>query len=287
MEQPWRLFGRVMKRIARFFRTVGALTTLAARIGADWRSAWQLWRGLMAWRYGGGLPWVRWGLPQELAVRIRHAGGRAPLWLSTTPEASDMLVLFEIFGQQVYRLEGCPAPRTILDLGSYTGISAVYFALQYPQASIYCLEPDPENFSRLERNTASLPQVIRVHGAIASATGTRALHLSPTQTCGHSLYPAPYLTRQIEVPCTTLPDVIARTRWGAIDVMKFDVEGAEREIFQDLAFPVAVQSLLGELHLSREEEQAFCRRFEQQGYRVSVRTDEFFQVRLFQAMKAA
>lgn len=44
----------------------------------------------------------------------------------------------------------------ILDMGANIGMSALYFASKYPQAKIYAVEPDHENFQMLIMNTPGL-----------------------------------------------------------------------------------------------------------------------------------
>lgn len=45
-------------------------------------------------------------------------------------------------------------PKLILDWGGNIGCAAVYFAIKYPDAQIYSVEPEKNNFKLLTFNTA-------------------------------------------------------------------------------------------------------------------------------------
>ena len=59
----------------------------------------------------------------------------------------------------------------ILDLGAKIGMSALYFASKYPQAKIYAVEPDGENFQMLIMNTPGL-SIEYFQAAIGASEGT-------------------------------------------------------------------------------------------------------------------
>ena len=47
-----------------------------------------------------------------------------------------------------YQFPPMPA-KVILDIGANIGVTALRLAYQYPEATIYAFEPEPENFSIL------------------------------------------------------------------------------------------------------------------------------------------
>lgn len=261
--------------------------TLASRMGVGWRTKWLLASSLVGWRHQERIPLFKLRLPPKCPLALQDHGKPFQLWLSSCAGQNEMLIFWEIFGSRVYDLQLSWSPKVILDLGSYTGISPLYFRLRYPQARILCVEPDPDNYARLCRNTDSLPGIERLCCAVASTSGPRKLYLSPTQTCGHSLYQADSPCRSVEVQCVTLDELIRRFRVTSIDILKFDVEGAEWEIFRNYSFPVPVLCLIGELHLDPDDEKTFCRQFVDNGYDVSISKDDFVGVTMFRALKTS
>ena len=77
-----------------------------------------------------------------------------PLPFAFRPGTSDEYVVNAIFKTQEYLLQLKNfQPKLILDCGGNIGCSAVYFAVKYPSAKIYCVEPQKDNFTLLKMNT--------------------------------------------------------------------------------------------------------------------------------------
>ncbi len=271
-------------RTARVLRSVLDDCAVAARLGAGWADKWRLASALVGWHHAGRIPLLNGRGPLSDPLQLRAFGRRFELSLAADPGKNEMLVFHEVFGQQVYEMSLPYEPRVILDLGSFTGLSPLFFTLRHPNAAVYCVEPDPENYTALCRNTAVFPAIHRINCAVAGTSAQRQFYLSDTQTCGHSLYPGDGRARAVTVTCATVNDLIARFELSAIDILKFDVEGAETEIFNEFPFRVPVRSLVGELHLSEADEQVFARRFSDRGYDVTLMRDRFLGLTMFRAV---
>ncbi|HZC80198.1 MAG TPA: hypothetical protein VE222_00515, partial [Nitrospiraceae bacterium] len=84
-------------------------------------------------------------------------GFRAPIILRAG--TSDRPTFSKIFVDQEYAIDLNITPRLIIDGGANVGYAAIFFARRYPHASIVAVEPEPQNFRLLERNTAAYPNV--------------------------------------------------------------------------------------------------------------------------------
>lgn len=273
-----------LARATRILRSVAQDCAVAARLGANWSTRWRLTTALVGWHHGGRIPFLSGQVVSDSPLRLRLFGRTFDLWLASSAAKNEMLVFYEIFEQHVYDVPLAFEPRVILDLGSFIGLSPLFFALRYPNASVYCVEPNPKNFLDLCRNTAPFPAIQRLDCAVSGSAGERELYLSGTQSCGHSLYPDQSHVQSVRVVCLTVNEVIERFNLASIDVLKFDIEGAEAEIFADFPFRVPVKSLVGELHLSAAEEQVFARTFSDRGYQVTLLRDEFLGLTMFRAV---
>lgn len=273
-----------LARKAGVLRSIVEDCAIAVRLGDTWSTKWRLASALVGWHHAGRIPFLNGRELSNGPLQLRAFGRRFDLWLAAGAGKNEMLVFHEVFGQHVYDMPIAFEPRVILDLGSFTGMSPLFFTLRYPNAVVHCVEPDPDNFAALTRNTASFHAVTRLNSAVAGTRGPRQLHVSGTQSCGHSLYPDATHDHSVTVDCVTVDDLIERFNFQAIDILKFDVEGAEREVFADFPFRVPVRSLVGELHLSPAEEQVFVRRFTDRGYQVTLARDEFLGLTMFTAV---
>lgn len=83
------------------------------------------------------------------------------------PNTSDEPVIKSIFQFQEYAL---PIqnfqPKLILDCGGNIGCAAVYFTNKYPDAKIYSVEPEKNNFQMLKFNTCLYENIYPVNSAM-------------------------------------------------------------------------------------------------------------------------
>src|ERR1043166_5414694 len=82
-----------------------------------------------------------------LTLHVKCNGKVCPIHLR--PNATDYKLVNELFLERSYET-GMAGVKTILDLGANIGLSGVYLAARYPDASIACVEPDPGNVTVLQ-----------------------------------------------------------------------------------------------------------------------------------------
>ncbi len=120
------------------------------------------------------------------------------------------------------------SPRFILDCGGNIGMSAVFFANIYPEAKIISLEPDPNNFKLLKLNTSPYPNVECRHCALWD---------KETNVEVFGINPAAFRTYEVDddepnaIRTTTVAKLLAESGFDEIDLLKVDIEGAEKEVF--------------------------------------------------------
>jgi FkbM family methyltransferase len=167
--------------------------------------------------------------------------------------STDPLVWFSVFQQQEYQLSLPFEPRVIVDAGAYIGLSAIYLAARYPNARVLAVEPDPENFALLAANTQAYPAITPVHAALWGEDVEVAVErqpgedwactVAPRAASGQSPRPFP------RVPAMTLESLMAQFEVAKLDLLKVDVEGAEKEIFaRPFPWAALVGAIAIELH---------------------------------------
>ncbi|MCX6787583.1 MAG: FkbM family methyltransferase [Candidatus Kaiserbacteria bacterium] len=172
----------------------------------------------------------------------------APVRIQLRNNYADAFVLDEAFRGNDYALPLSKDPSVIFDLGANLGFVAISFALRYPQARIYCFEPDPENFAECVANTAAFPNIVCFPYAVGARKETRYFYKSPVFHMRNSLISRSANDERIEVKVIPLEEAMTLAAVSQVDLMKFDVEGAETEIFSAFSRFSALRAIVGEIH---------------------------------------
>lgn len=230
-----------MKWLKRVYTRLRFIITVSHRMGADLSSKCKMMIG--------GI-WLlindSWKSSLHFSAQICHDGKITRFYFE---DAADFELLDEVFLKCSYNFPG-PFPDTplIIDLGANIGVSTLFFALKWPDSTIHSVEPDPENFRRLKMITESLPQVILHNVAVWSETGTISFYRDTGRGSSSSVSPAGLNREQIEISAVTLSDLLEQTGAERVSLLKFDVEGAEQEIFAGFKDFQIIERLAGELH---------------------------------------
>ncbi|NCC31517.1 MAG: FkbM family methyltransferase [Chloroflexia bacterium] len=133
----------------------------------------------------------------------------------------------------------CLPIRTVLDIGAYDGDTARIFRRFFPDAHIYCFEPQPEPVQALTAWAATQQELVHVLPfALGSTNGTADLHRSPrsprmasfaSSRPGHPNR----LPDAVMLPIPTMRlDEAVSAHIPLVDdlLIKIDVEGHERAI---------------------------------------------------------
>jgi FkbM family methyltransferase len=137
-------------------------------------------------------------------------------------------------------LVGRPDP-VVFDVGAHVGRVAKEYRRRFPAAALHCFEPFPPAFDALCRRRSGDPRTECHPLALAASEGQALLHVN-AGVATNSLLPAdargsgywgPDLMktqRTLEVRTSTVDAFCTARGIGRIDVLKLDVQGAEREV---------------------------------------------------------
>jgi len=168
-----------------------------------------------------------------VVAKVDVPGIREPV--GVRPETTDPPTFDQVFIRQEYDIELPLAPRLIVDAGANVGFTAIWFANRYPEAKVIAIEPDAANFKLLRENATPYPSVELIQAGVWS----RSCHLRIVthDATGRFLGEWGYRVEETDqpgdktLPAVTLGEVLRNSGQFTLDVLKLDVEGAEREIF--------------------------------------------------------
>lgn len=180
---------------------------------------------------------------------IRPKGYPYPLHLRYG--TSDPYVFRQIFVEQEYApFRASGEIRLIVDCGANVGFSSAYFLHRFPNARVIAVEPDPANFALLEQN-------LRPFGARAQAINAGIWsHEAGLVVCRYGEEGWRTQVRECQpgeapdVQATDIPALLTLSGRERIDLLKVDIEGSERVLFdaQSRRWLDAVDNIVAELH---------------------------------------
>ena len=140
-------------------------------------------------------------------------------------------------------------PKVVVDAGAYTGISTAYFALAYPQAQIIAVEPNPASYRVLLQNTKRFRNVTAICAGLWSSDGELMLCDRGTGAWGFSVVARLEADSSRSVRAISVQTLMNRCGIRRIDVLKLDIEGAEKDVLEASAGWISrVGCLAVELH---------------------------------------
>jgi len=148
----------------------------------------------------------------------------------------------EIFQNEIYSVDlnrEKGRKISILDVGSYIGLSVIYFKNRYPDSNIACFEPNPNVLPLLKENIFyNNLEDVKIHSvAIAKDSGQKKFYIDrsgrkafSTASFRKNAWNGKQESTAIEVNTAPLSKYVN----GRIDLVKMDIEGAEQEVLKEL-----------------------------------------------------
>lgn len=153
--------------------------------------------------------------------------------------SSDVMVFRQIVRNNAYDLPYNFEPKVIVDLGSNVGYSIRYFANRFPDSRIIGVEADPENMPFLEENVANVNAHVYHRAAWSDCDSNLRFAKKAGDFWGGSAVdmngdPDRDFGDQIvtDVQSISIEQIMKEQSLESIDILKVDIEGAERELFQ-------------------------------------------------------
>lgn len=123
----------------------------------------------------------------------------------------------------------------IVDCGGHVGLSAIWFATQFPEATVYVVEPDISNFRVSQCNIRLYANIIPLHGGVWSHPCRLMISNPKAGSASFRLQEAPDCSKLCEPDALCGYTIEKISEFGdarRLFVVKIDIEGAEAELFE-------------------------------------------------------
>ena len=122
----------------------------------------------------------------------------------------------------------------IFDLGANIGIETIRFKFFHPHSKIIAVEPEIKNFDILKKNCEFYKDIFLENSAIGNKIGKQFIHhknlSNKSQNSNESFYIS-HETNLNPINVITIPQLLQKYDLNRIDILKCDIEGYERMLF--------------------------------------------------------
>jgi FkbM family methyltransferase len=162
---------------------------------------------------------------------------------------SDESVFWQVFVEREYDFPLSIEPKLIIDGGANVGCTTLWFAEKFPQAKIIAIEPEESNFKVLQENIKQLSNVNAIRAGIWDKNVDLQAKDIGLGNWAFEIMEAKENEKN-KFPSLTIDKILADSGFAEIDILKLDIEGAEKEIFSAgyEAWLGRVKVLIIELH---------------------------------------
>ncbi len=157
--------------------------------------------------------------------------------------------VLSIFNNNFYKKEQC----VVIDAGANVGYTSLYFLDQIPNVKIFGIEPSSENMAFYRKNISLNNynnQVVFYENALADAEN-KSFILDNSFGDGKDWAIATLESQNGTIQGITIHEIIKNNLLQKISILKIDIEGAERFIFNnnsDLSFLEITEIIAIEIH---------------------------------------
>jgi FkbM family methyltransferase len=176
----------------------------------------------------------------ELIYKDRH-----PIFARLWPH-SDSMVIDQVLVREEYKTVTdffkvnfpTQTKLNIIDAGANVGYSSLYFLNEFPQATVASVEPDSRNVQMLNRNLASFidaGQLKVFQNGLMSEDGRNIVTTKDFRDGRDWSVTVAETQEESELKSITVNRICDQLGWGHVDILKIDIEGAERFVFDKSA----------------------------------------------------
>lgn len=184
--------------------------------------------------------------------QLRLRGYRRPFYYRDG--TSDAAVIRQVLGHREYDCVGRESNVSfIIDCGANIGCTSFYFLNQYPNARLLAVEPDQRNYELCRRNLWPFrDRASVIHAGVWSTCESLCVERGGYRDGREwSFQVRPCRNGEAaDFVSTTIPQLIARSGFPRVDILKIDIEAAEKEVFrvQAESWLRQVKNVIIELH---------------------------------------
>ena len=172
----------------------------------------------------------------------------------------------------------------IIDAGANVGYTSLYFLSAFRRASLIAIEPDTANYKMLESNLRCCQSPSSVETLQAALLSRPGISVTIDRQGGDkkdwSFSVTPTLT-STGVSSITVGELLVRSGWEQIDILKIDIEGSEADVFSeqaDLSYLQRTRLVMVEIHDDKADRKLIHGLLSQHGFEIEEHSETTFAI---------
>ena len=144
----------------------------------------------------------------------------------------DYATFEEVLLNKTYDISLSFTPQYIIDGGGNIGLTACYFATKYSGAIIVSIEPDSENFKMMQANCRQYTNIKMMQNGVWKKNTNLKIADSYVGNNAFTVVETDYETPDT-LQAVTIQRIMELFDMPHIDILKLDIEGSEKEVFEE------------------------------------------------------
>jgi FkbM family methyltransferase len=162
-------------------------------------------------------------------IRLKPKGLDRSVFCRVT--TSDMYEYQHLLGPKRDTIDLPVHPKVIIDAGANVGYSVLRFRLQFPDAFIIALEPERTNITQFKKNCSGDKNIILEEKALWRSNAQLRIRPRDVSEWGFWGFQVEEDPRG-DISAISVGDLLIKYELPRIDLLKIDIEGSEKPLFQ-------------------------------------------------------
>ncbi|MBL7702240.1 MAG: FkbM family methyltransferase [Ferruginibacter sp.] len=144
----------------------------------------------------------------------------------------DYATFEEVILRESYNISLNSKPKYIIDGGGNIGLTACFFATRYPNATVITVEPDTENYKMLQSNCKPYSNIQTLRCGIWKNNTNLKIENANVGNNAFTVTETKEATSET-LRAVTISSLMEQFSMPHIDILKLDIEGSEKEVFEE------------------------------------------------------
>lgn len=168
---------------------------------------------------------LKWGNQRNINIQ------GIPFKFSLRKGTTDYETFYQAIVHNQYLFNYPVKAKTIIDGGANVGLASIAFKSIFPEATIIAIEPDKENFEQLNKNLQPYSKINTLNKGIWNKKSI--VRVTDKYQVGKWGMVTEEIKTETEgsVQTVTIDEILKLYNIDEIDILKLDIETAEREVF--------------------------------------------------------